>query len=58
MPKIPTEPVQPPADQHVKPAPLGIADEGIESGATVLRPTHPTVNVFLSAPVPSLDIPA
>ena len=31
----PTEPIQPSADQHVEPAPLGVLDQGIESGTTI-----------------------
>jgi hypothetical protein len=32
MPDVPAEPLQTPADQQGKPAPLGIADEGVEAG--------------------------
>ena len=54
--EVPSEPIQAPADDDIESPPLGIRQQLIESGATVLRPTHPAINELHGGPAPGLDV--
>src|SRR5687768_817784 len=56
MPKVAPEPVQTPAHQHIEPTTFGILEQGIESGALVLRAAHATVHELRPGPTTSLDV--
>jgi len=56
--QVPTEPIETPADQDIEPASLGIGEQLIESGTSILRPAHPAINVLDARPSPRLDLPA
>ena len=56
MPQVASEPVQPPAHQHVESSALGVLQQGIESRTLVLRATDATVNVFDSGPAACLAV--
>jgi hypothetical protein len=56
MPQIPPEPIESPAHQHVEPSALGVGQELVERGATILRPAHTVVNVFDGGPATRLDL--
>ena len=57
VPEVPAEPIQPPADQHVEPTPLGIPDQLIQRRPPVLAPAHPFVDVLDRRPAPGSDVP-
>jgi hypothetical protein len=55
--EAPAEPIQSPAHQHIESPSLGVSQELIEGGATVLRPAHAAIDVLDGRPPASLDIP-
>ena len=52
------EPIEPPADQHIEPPPLGIGQELIERGAPVLRSAYAAIDVLDRRPAARLDVTA
>ena len=51
--QVASESIKPPANQHVKPSTLGIGQELVESGATILRPADAAIDVLDCRPAPS-----
>jgi hypothetical protein len=54
--QVAAKPIEPPADHDVEPAALGIGQKPIESGASVLRPAHPAVDILRCGPASRLDV--
>ena len=53
-----SEPIQPPADQHIEATALGVTDQIVEGGATILRPAHAAIDVLNRRPATRVDIPS
>src|SRR5262249_24594714 len=57
--QVAPEAIQTPADEHVEPTALGVANEGIQRWPPLLRPAHATVNVLDGArPTAGLGVSA
>ena len=56
--QVATESIEPPADQHIEPPPLGVGQELVERGTTIFRPAHPAINVLDGRPAARLDLPS
>jgi hypothetical protein len=48
--QVATEPIKSPAHDDIEPPPLGISNQRIESGAAILRSTHPTIDILDGRP--------
>ena len=57
MPQVPPEAVEPPADEHIEPPPLGVPDQIIERRSALLRAADALIDVFAAdRPPPRLDV--
>ena len=54
--QAPSETIEPPADQHIEPAALGIGQKLVERGATILRPADAVIDVLDRGPAAGLDV--
>src|SRR5689334_13333327 len=56
--QVASEPIQPPADQHVELPPLGVGQQAIQFWPSSPRSRHADVHVLLRCPLARLDIMA